>query len=414
MPLNNEQKGEKPPLVSILIPNYNRPFELSKLLKSVFAAIDHAAATDQIEVLVVDDHSTANLAGAISEFRRRPNFRFAKQSERCGNAERAALSAVAMCAGEYVWLVGNDDLFALDAIDYVLPYLNDSRPGFVLLNPVMLGSDGRVFMPITATHEAVQYDTAASLFDDFGFVTSTTTFSCQIFRKSPVALFHADHNLCDISSVYSHTFTFYCALHSQPAIFLSRPVVRFTLTMPNDEMEKLRRQAPAHMPFYHQSLGLIRLISASAKIGAASLATLGRALEDEIDRINYVALCTPLRYFVAHFFINQLIDENMRLASGEANSCLLDSEIKEFEAVFSGFEDDALLQSLYQVLGVHESLNLVPGAKISLLVHVRDRLLLQSRKAYIDTLVFVRHTRILKIYYHNPATFPLRGRQLVI
>lgn len=303
------------PRLTIVIPNYNRPKPLARLLKSIFASIKQADADEVVRVLVVDDYSTEDISSVISRYSDRPNF-FKMQKEKCGNAELSFLSSLISVGTEYTWLLGNDDIVSQDSIVHILKVIEGSKYGFILLNPQILKTtENRDFLALNSASESVIYDRAEDLFYDFGFVTSTTTFPCLVFKTAPVAEFHETHRLTSIATVYSHTFTLFGALRAEPALFLSLPIVGFTLNERLEEQAKLQKQAPAGVQFYHQSLGLARLIQACADKTGVPVAAFGSALEDELDKDSLRVHSTLLSHFMIFFFIEQIIreqDNNVR------------------------------------------------------------------------------------------------------
>jgi glycosyltransferase involved in cell wall biosynthesis len=171
-------------MLTLLVPNYNRPDELRNVVSSMVRAIRFADASDWVKICIVDDFSTEEISEVIESFLELDFFEFHVQREKCGNAETAALNALEYVKTEYVWLIGNDDEISEDSIAYLKPYLMKRLYYFILLNPVYKHFDGSLYMTLSATHEVLEYETTQDLFSDFGFVTSTTTLSCQIFHTS--------------------------------------------------------------------------------------------------------------------------------------------------------------------------------------------------------------------------------------
>lgn len=373
--------------VTVLVPNYNRPLALARLLRALYEAIDYAQADTRVDVLVVDDFSEADLSIALRQCAKRRNFTFALQKHKCGNAESAFLSALENVHTEYVWLFGNDDDLSVDGIKYVLRVLDSSDPGFLLLNPYLKKEqDKHGLVPIGATSTSVVYGQARNLFFDFGFVTSTTTFSCLIMKTEPVREFHRVHRLTTHAKVYSHTFTIFGALRDHRALFLAPPIVGFTANELRDEREKLRLQAPDGITHYHQTLGLARLIRACSEITGVPIGRFGSSIEDEVDKGLMKVVPNHLSHFLTHFFLDQLHDEQANvLVPRSGFGHLLRPEVEEIGAVIRQFNDDALLRLFSDAIEVFDWEGCSPSWKMHFFRRAQDRLRDLAREKYEDS-----------------------------
>lgn len=105
-------------LLTIAIPTYNRENLVRRLLKSITPELN-----DDVEVLVCDNASTDNTEHMISfEF---PNVIYYRSSVNMG-ADRNFLECYKKARGEYVWLVGSDDIVIEGAIDRILTFIKEN------------------------------------------------------------------------------------------------------------------------------------------------------------------------------------------------------------------------------------------------------------------------------------------------
>jgi glycosyltransferase involved in cell wall biosynthesis len=133
------------PRVSILLPTYNRANYLVETISSVFTQ-----AVDDFELIVVDDGSTdetRELVGSISD----PRVRYLYQQN---HGVSAALNTAWRAAqGEYVAMIGSDDVWSPNQLETLLPLI-ESSPSLGLVyaraqamsinghpQPQILGSD---------------------------------------------------------------------------------------------------------------------------------------------------------------------------------------------------------------------------------------------------------------------------------
>ena len=354
------------PKLTILVPNYNRPKALSRLLWSVFDSIDIADASLAVRVLVIDDFSSEPLDQALAPFCDRPNFHFRLQCARRGNAEAAFLGSLENVETEYTWLLGNDDKIMPGSVATILQVLRDSEFGLVLLNPRIDMGNACTSMPLSVTTPSVRYATCSTLFLDWGFVTSTTTFPCILFRTAPVARFHKLHRLDRVAQVYSHSFTLFSALRAEAGLYLAVPLVEFNLNHRLAEQEKLQRQSPGFMYAYHQSVGLGRLIQASAERSGKSIAEIGGAVEDELDKESNRIGQTTLAHFLTFYILAQLIWEHQNmLKKSSAVRHLSGAEIGELSETVRAFDHAFLLDTFGAALAVHRSGTMSARAKLA-------------------------------------------------
>jgi glycosyltransferase involved in cell wall biosynthesis len=116
------------PLFSVLIPSYNRPELLVPTIESVLAQ-----TVGNFEVIVSDDASPrgAEIAAAVSRFSADARFRFILQPRNLGWSDnRNALLAAA--AGEFVMLLGDDDLLPSHALECLGGHIS-ARPDSELI-----------------------------------------------------------------------------------------------------------------------------------------------------------------------------------------------------------------------------------------------------------------------------------------
>ena len=108
------------PLLSICIPTYNRLPYLKELLASLLPQVE-AAAPGSVELCVSDNASTDETAAYLKSLTS-PALRFWTNPENVGG-DRNFLVCIRQARGEYVWLVGDDDLVPSGSVARVLRLL---------------------------------------------------------------------------------------------------------------------------------------------------------------------------------------------------------------------------------------------------------------------------------------------------
>lgn len=121
----------KRPTLSVCISTYNRGSWLAVNLRSLFEQIPEPMA--EIEFLVVDNASEDNTVEVVEPYLHRADFRFLRNPENVGMLGNLTVTAHE-ARGDYVWILGDDDLVKSGGILKVLEVIN-ANPGLALIYP---------------------------------------------------------------------------------------------------------------------------------------------------------------------------------------------------------------------------------------------------------------------------------------
>lgn len=133
--MNEITNVDRAPLLTIAIPTYQRPRFLEKLLAELLRQIDREGPA-AIEVLILDDSDGVENAAVIEALRRKPAadcLRYEVNSSNLGIDENIR-ACILQSRGDFVWLLGEDDLPVPSALARVLEVLTDDPPDFVFVN----------------------------------------------------------------------------------------------------------------------------------------------------------------------------------------------------------------------------------------------------------------------------------------
>jgi glycosyltransferase involved in cell wall biosynthesis len=111
------------PVLSICIPTFNRAAHLSNCLHSV--ATNAVAGMSDVQVCVSDNGSADATDTVIADAAKTLPIKRHRHSQNVGFA-RNLLSVVEMAEGEYVWVLGDDDLLVPGAVTDVLAMLRSN------------------------------------------------------------------------------------------------------------------------------------------------------------------------------------------------------------------------------------------------------------------------------------------------
>ena len=108
--------------LSICIPTYNRCDHLNNCLNSICL---NNINSSNIEICISDNNSTDKTFDIVSQYKKKFNIKYNKNSENIGVAKNI-LKSVDMSTSKFCWIIGDDDLLMNDAIKTVL-YLLDKH-----------------------------------------------------------------------------------------------------------------------------------------------------------------------------------------------------------------------------------------------------------------------------------------------
>lgn len=131
--------------LSIFIPTYNRPRNLSALLEELGRQISQLPnAEDGIEIVVSDNSTNDNCAEVILDYRKKAgNARLVYHKNKYNiGADRNILQCYEKTCGNYVWILGDDDLLHESAVERVYNLTQDAKVGILRLEETIEDASG--------------------------------------------------------------------------------------------------------------------------------------------------------------------------------------------------------------------------------------------------------------------------------
>ena len=187
------------PLLSVCIPTYGRLSYLKELLSAVLSQVD-ALPAGSVEVCVSDNASpdgTKNYLASLSS----SALRFWTNPTNIGG-DRNFLKCIAEAHGEYVWLLGDDELLPEGAVARVVAALARHRPGLLISGE---GPDVRLY----EGYAEVLAERRVS------FPLEHTLISANVFKRSLFDLPYAETKL---KLSYAHMFGMMCDLDGEKVV----------------------------------------------------------------------------------------------------------------------------------------------------------------------------------------------------
>ena len=111
------------PLLSICVPTYNRAALLEVCLASLLPQTQGWG--ERIEVIVSDNASNDGTQAVLDQYAQQHTFRRHRHPENTGLLGNITFVPSRLARGEFVWLLGDDDLLAAGAMDQVMARLQE-------------------------------------------------------------------------------------------------------------------------------------------------------------------------------------------------------------------------------------------------------------------------------------------------
>lgn len=125
--------------ISICIPTYNRSKHLQNCLHSIFS--NQSISEIEFEVCVSDNCSTDNTEEVVQAISKKYPIKYNRNPSNLG-IPRNFLKVVSMAEGEFVWLIGDDDLLLPNALEQLNGLINRYKDvDFFFINSYHLYAD---------------------------------------------------------------------------------------------------------------------------------------------------------------------------------------------------------------------------------------------------------------------------------
>jgi glycosyltransferase involved in cell wall biosynthesis len=119
------------PVLSICITTYNRAGWLSINLENL--ARNSVAVRDKLEIIVCDNCSTDETPDVAARYLGQDNFFYYRNTANIGMLNNLP-ETVARARGDYIWLIGDDDLLHRGALERILDVIGREAPDLINVN----------------------------------------------------------------------------------------------------------------------------------------------------------------------------------------------------------------------------------------------------------------------------------------
>jgi len=165
------------PLVSIIIPTYNREKLLVRAVESIFNQ-----TYQNIEIIIIDDNSSDNTEAIIKELNRE-NIKYFKHTRNTGGGG-ARNTGIMNANGEFLTFLDSDDEYVRDKIEIQVNYFLNSKldDKTILFAPVIM-NNGNNTVTIPKYYDIEDLDIVDYLFVKDGLMQTNTLFLKSDFAK---------------------------------------------------------------------------------------------------------------------------------------------------------------------------------------------------------------------------------------
>ena len=178
-------------ILSICIPTYNRARYLKELLDILIPQLDRIHS-DNVELIISENCSTDETFDLCKSIAR-PSVRFWRNEINIGG-DRNFLKCIQEAKGEYVWLIGDDDIVDQCGVDHVVDGLRSEAPALMIVGCANTEKD--VYDDYRSCVLAEQQRLKS-------FALVHTLISTNIFRKG---LFCMEFAEAKLRTQYAHMF----------------------------------------------------------------------------------------------------------------------------------------------------------------------------------------------------------------
>lgn len=272
--------------LTICIPTYNRAARVKALVNYILPLVEEHGG--RVEILVSNNVSTDGTGDALRDVRS-PCFRLHNRDTHLPTAEQNIFASIELCRGEYVWVLGDDDIPTPDAVAMALQAIDQRGSDLLYFNSQFADDFGGItdgwFARIHG--EFVEMDFASGACA-IGLMSNMPGISNIIFRRAQVVA--TDYQqFVDISLIYSHMAWWLLAFKDGTLGIVNRVLVRFRVDDSSRQLAHLTNFASKSEvgDFYFWGLGFMRLCALLERHGALSARQISAVWEFRRDGTTY-------------------------------------------------------------------------------------------------------------------------------
>ncbi len=207
------------PVLSLCIPTYNRRDKLARLVNGIQQNVQNAAG--KIELCISNNASTDGTNEFLKELSPRKYISVIRQSENVGFDKNYA-AVFSMAKGNYVWILGDDDIVVENGLEILLQLLQNESPDYAFVHIVGADGDQPQYFPDMKPGKYPASKLRSMLCKDgldmFGFIGS------HVFSKSSLDILINNEDA--LTSGWPHLIQLLATSDSMKSFLVTPPLAR--------------------------------------------------------------------------------------------------------------------------------------------------------------------------------------------
>ncbi len=267
-------------ILTILIPTYNRSLYICRLLQFFENSSIYKTLTQDIEIVIADNCSNDEKAGNIKNlYQAIPNCRLISHEEHVPTAEENVFRSFKNCSGEYIWVLGDDDIPVFENLCEIISELKSNQHDFLIFNSPIIGRDSAITSLGTLKIHGQKFtDDIVKITMQNGFWFVLAGMSSQILRAS----FVKDYDFATVmkeSIVYSHVTAYLDCFRGKQTTCFNYPLVWYKVTYRDISHWQKAAQKMDVFDEYFWTLGFIKQLKFLTKKGILNFNSLFYSLD---------------------------------------------------------------------------------------------------------------------------------------
>jgi len=211
--------------LSILIPTYRRPKNVEQTVRSILNLF--TAAPFNWEVIVSNNVLPDTQEPAKLSLEANSRVKVFTPKSHLLSAEENFKHGLAFCSGEFVWLLGDDDILVPAGVRCLIEEISRGQFDLLITGFKVIAHDGQLVSQFgQASHQIVLNIPFLDYVKRTGFWSVLAGFSTVVFHREKLDL-NLFEKLMGISKIYSHTSTFIGSFYDKKFKFLNVATVEY-------------------------------------------------------------------------------------------------------------------------------------------------------------------------------------------
>lgn len=212
--------------ISIVIPTFNR----QNWIEGRMVSLERLLADSGIvyEVIISDNHSNPPVESCCPDPRSKRNVIVIKPERHLQKAEENLFFALNHCTGEYVWVLGDDDIPCKSGIDAMVSLVKSKKYDLMVFDSNRFLVNGAMINGNLANSAPGDLDSVGDFVRKYGFWFTIAGFSNSVFKRPSIEEIRLTSEILEVSPIYSHVIWLVAVFWGRPFRFETTPLVIYS------------------------------------------------------------------------------------------------------------------------------------------------------------------------------------------